>query len=69
VGVTSFSWSEKGAVCVRVLVPIQGNIFVQDGTDEGGSLRLIYDKTSLGGIGAIDPQLSPNGLVSGIFAK
>ena len=64
VGVTSYSWSNRGAACVRVMVPLRGHIYVQDGsdaaTDEASNLRLVYDKDWLGG-GAVDPQLSPSG--------
>ncbi|CAM9996214.1 unnamed protein product, partial [Laminaria digitata] len=40
----------------------QGNVYVQDGIDSS-TLRVVYDKTAPGngGVGAVDPQMSPDG--------
>lgn len=40
----------------------QGNVYVQDGIDSS-SLRIVYDKAAPGndGVGAVDPQMSPDG--------
>ena len=60
VGVTSYAWSGRASAKARILVPLQGNVYVQDGADSGTALRLVYDRATLGG-GAIDLQLSPDG--------
>ena len=70
-GVTQFSWCYNGDV-LRMLVPMRGNVYIQDGID--GDLYSVYDKQMLGkkqqwnggsivgrDTGAIDPQLSPDG--------
>lgn len=40
----------------------QGNVYVQDGIDSS-TLRIVYDKAAPGngGVGAVDPQMSPDG--------
>lgn len=42
----------------------QGNVYVQDGIDSS-TLRVVYDKSAPGnnGVGAVDPQMSPDGRV------
>lgn len=52
-GITTYAWAEKRD---RLLVPLTGSVFVQDGAN--APLREIYDGD---GIPAIDPQFSPNG--------
>ena len=62
-GVTSYTVA-KTAVQPYVLVPMQGDLYVQDlGEGPGAAtLRLVFDKTSTGASGgAIDAQLSPDG--------
>ncbi|CAM9194892.1 unnamed protein product [Discosporangium mesarthrocarpum] len=61
-GVTSYFWSSRGSANAIIMVPLQGNIYVQDGIDTS-TLRVVYDKDSPGngGSGALDPQLSPDG--------
>lgn len=41
---------------------VQGNVYVQDGIDSS-TLRIVYDKNAPGngGVGAVDPQMSPDG--------
>jgi len=60
-GVTSYAWSSgHGAGRARLMLSLQGSVYVRDGTDCGeGGMRCIYDRDTLGP--AIDPQLSPNG--------
>jgi dipeptidyl-peptidase-4 len=59
VGVTSYAWSGSDSAQL-VLVPMQGNLFVQD--KPGGELRQIFDKSSTGAQGgAVDPRMSRNG--------
>ena len=76
-GLTQFSWcwvqqnkhdQRIPPPILRLLVPIRGSLYVQDGMDS--FLKPVYDKHSLqpptqakntGSSGAIDPQLSPNG--------
>eukprot|EP00904_Undaria_pinnatifida_P001376 jgi/Undpi1/11239/HiC_scaffold_30.g13537.m1 len=57
-GVTSFFWSSRGSTSIRIM----GNVYVQDGIDSS-TLRVVYDKTAPGngGVGAVDPQMSPDG--------
>eukprot|EP00752_Nemacystus_decipiens_P006477 g5831.t2 len=61
-GVTSFFWSSRGSANIRIMVPLQGNVYVQDGIDSS-TLRIVYDKNAPGngGVGAVDPQMSPDG--------
>jgi len=56
-GVTSYSWASKSEI-PRLMVPLQGSIYIMDQGDE--NLRLIYNKDALGSA-AIDPQISPDG--------
>ena len=67
-GLTQFSWCWYNQSTLRLLVPIRGSLYVQDGMDS--YLKLVYDKHSLDhhpsanvttSTGAIDPQLSPDG--------
>lgn len=75
-GITQFCWTANGRNnSLRLLVPIRGSLYVQDGLDS--SLRVVYDKHSMDqtvrnakGVpappappptAAIDPQLSPDG--------
>jgi dipeptidyl-peptidase-4 len=70
-GGTQFDWCFTPNEILRILVPMRGNIYIQDGID--GDLYCVYDKQNLekkqwnGGsivgrdTGAIDPQLSPDG--------
>jgi dipeptidyl-peptidase-4 len=64
-GIQTYSWVAGPAECggARLLVPLQGDIFVQDFAGPGkGTLRKIFDKASTGAKGgAIDAQVSPNG--------
>ncbi|CAM9147127.1 unnamed protein product, partial [Choristocarpus tenellus] len=62
VGVTSYFWSSRGSSSVILMVPLQGNIYIQDGIDTT-SLRMVYNKSDPenNGAGALDPQLSPDG--------
>lgn len=56
-----YFWGAR--VCVRVCVKqLQGNVYVQDGIDSS-TLRIVYDKAAPGngGVGAVDPQMSPDG--------
>ncbi|CAM9388252.1 unnamed protein product [Chrysoparadoxa australica] len=55
VGITSYYWSGRGSSCARLLVPLRGNIYIQDGVN-GSTLRLVYDAG-----GAVDPQMSSDG--------
>jgi dipeptidyl-peptidase-4 len=52
-GVTSYAWAKKAN---RLLIPLQGDIYVQDG--EGAPLRKILDSQ---GTPALDPRFSPDG--------
>ena len=73
-GIQVYSWSGRtnsnngGG---RVLVPLQGNIYVQDLEGAGkGKLRMIFDKSSTGrNGGAIDAQLSPDGTMVGFVQE
>lgn len=70
-GLTQFCWSYNSQNILRILVPIRGSLYVQDGLDS--FLKLVYDKHSLDDAvrssnitpppptSAIDPQLSPDG--------
>lgn len=70
-GLTQFCWARNEQNSLRILVPIRGSLYVQDGLDS--YLKLVYDKHSLDqfvrssnlspppATSAIDPQLSPNG--------
>jgi len=70
-GVTQFTWCYCKGDVLRILVPMRGNVYIQDDID--GDLYSVYDKQTLtkkqwnGGsivgrdTGAIDPQLSPDG--------
>eukprot|EP00611_Tribonema_gayanum_P016380 TRINITY_DN2853_c0_g1_i1.p1 TRINITY_DN2853_c0_g1~~TRINITY_DN2853_c0_g1_i1.p1 ORF type:complete len:886 (-),score=215.81 TRINITY_DN2853_c0_g1_i1:61-2718(-) len=63
IGVTSYFWTGRGSQKARIVVPLQGSLYVQDGTDMS-TLRLLYDKAAQGdgqGQPCIDPQLSPDG--------
>ncbi|CAM9904025.1 unnamed protein product, partial [Ascophyllum nodosum] len=61
-GVTSFFWTSRGSSNIRIMVPLQGNVYVQEGIDPS-TLRTVYDKSAPGndGVGAVDPQMSPDG--------
>ncbi|CAJ1946520.1 unnamed protein product [Cylindrotheca closterium] len=68
---TQFCWAYDEREVLRVLVPIRGSLYVQDGVDS--YLKVLYDKHSLDHLArssnispppptaAIDPQLSPDG--------
>jgi len=68
---TQFCWEYDERDVLRVLVPIRGSLYIQDGLDS--YLKVIYDKHSLDHLArssaitppppsaAIDPQLSPDG--------
>ncbi|KAL3925716.1 MAG: hypothetical protein SGILL_000223 [Bacillariaceae sp.] len=70
-GLTQFAWSYTPKEILRLLVPIRGSLYVQDGLD--AHLRIVYDKHSMDQAvrtskivptpptAAIDPQLSPDG--------
>lgn len=71
-GLTQFSWTYNTQNnSLRLLVPIRGSLYVQDGLDS--HLKVVYDKHSLDQLvrssklspapptAAIDPQLSPDG--------
>lgn len=70
-GLTQFCWAYNNESTLRMLVPIRGSLYVQDGLDS--FLKLVYDKHSLDDAvrsskvkpppptSAIDPQLSPDG--------
>lgn len=72
-GLTQFCWVQNRSQ-LRLLVPIRGSLYVQDGLDS--YLKVIYDKHSLDALArsskitpppptsAIDPQLSPDGQLS-----
>lgn len=64
-GIQSYTWIRGEPSCgnARILVPLQGNIFVQDYDGPGnGMLRQVFEKTSTGQPGgAIDPTVSPDG--------
>lgn len=53
VGVTEYAWAERAA---RLVIPLQGNIYLQDGPD--AALRLAVPG---GDAPLLDPQLSPDG--------
>jgi dipeptidyl-peptidase-4 len=53
VGVVSYSWAHS---CARLLVPLNGGIYVQDGVDP--PLRCLVAE---GGVPIVDPQISPCG--------
>ena len=73
-GIQVYSWSGRtnsnngGG---RVLVPLPGNIYVQDLEGAGkGKLRMIFDQSSTGrNGGAIDAQLSPDSTVVGFVQE
>eukprot|EP01084_Bolivina_argentea_P047721 87950_1 len=69
-GVTSYSWSSPSTKChgepssspplpARLVVPLSGNIYVQDGCDTS-TARMVYKKDSEESV-ALDVQLSPDG--------
>ncbi len=70
-GLTQFSWTNTKKNVLRLLVPIRGSLYVQDGLDS--HLKIVYDKHSMDQAvktskiipipptAAIDPQLSPDG--------
>ncbi|KAL3917584.1 MAG: hypothetical protein SGILL_004644 [Bacillariaceae sp.] len=70
-GLTQFAWAYTPKGILRLLVPIRGSLYVQDGLD--AHLRIVYDKHSMDQAvrsskivptpptAAIDPQLSPDG--------
>ncbi len=58
-GVTQYAWAEDRN---RILVPLQGSIYVQDGL--GAALRKIVDSA---GVPALDAQFSPDGKWSPTF--
>jgi dipeptidyl-peptidase-4 len=69
-GLTQFCWAYNQNI-FRLLVPIRGSLYVQDGLDS--YLKVVYDKHSMDHVvrsskitpppptSAIDPQLSPDG--------
>jgi dipeptidyl-peptidase 4 len=74
VGIQVYSWSRQGNYNSgggRVLVPLQGNIYVQDLDGPGkGKLRQVFNKSSTGRSGgAIDAQLSPDGTMVGFVQE
>lgn len=73
-GLTQFTWTYNKKNHMRILVPIRGSLYIQDGVETGSHLKVVYDKNSLDQIlrkseqipslistSAIDPQLSPDG--------
>jgi len=52
---TSFSWNSH----LQILLPLRGNIYIQNGL--GGNVITVCDRQKCGGGVAIDPQLSPDG--------
>ena len=70
-GLTQFCWTYNPDNMLRLLVPIRGSLYVQDGLES--HLRIVYDKHSMDQTvrdtkiiptpptAAIDPQLSPDG--------
>ncbi|HEU5098611.1 MAG TPA: S9 family peptidase [Roseiflexaceae bacterium] len=52
-GVTQYAWARRSS---RILVPLRGDIYVQDGPD--APLRKVVDSN---GVPALNPQLSPDG--------
>lgn len=70
-GLTQFCWTYGSDDILRILVPIRGSLFIQDGLDS--PLRVVYDKHYMDQVvkssnmvpppptAAIDPQLSPDG--------
>jgi dipeptidyl-peptidase 4 len=63
---TQFSWvwwapSPQVPKDIRVLIPARGSLFVQDGW-QNPTVKCIYDKQN-NQAGAVDPQLSPDGLL------
>ncbi len=73
-GLTQFTWTHNNKNSLRILVPIRGSLYVQDGIESGSHLKVVYDKHSMEKVlkktenipssmptSAIDPQLSPDG--------
>ena len=73
-GLTQFTWTYSSQNSLRILVPIRGSLYVQDGIESGSHLKVVYDKHSMDKVlkksehipspmptSAIDPQLSPDG--------
>lgn len=73
-GLTQFTWTYNNQNTLRILVPIRGSLYVQDGIESGSHLKVVYDKHSMEKVlkkseqippsmptSAIDPQLSPDG--------
>eukprot|EP00535_Pseudo-nitzschia_heimii_P009667 CAMPEP_0197190896 /NCGR_PEP_ID=MMETSP1423-20130617/22447_1 /TAXON_ID=476441 /ORGANISM="Pseudo-nitzschia heimii, Strain UNC1101" /LENGTH=1123 /DNA_ID=CAMNT_0042643379 /DNA_START=468 /DNA_END=3839 /DNA_ORIENTATION=- len=73
-GLTQFTWTYNKEKTLRILVPIKGSLYVQDGIESGSHLKVVYDKHSMDKVlknsesipssmptSAIDPQLSPDG--------
>ena len=73
-GLTQFTWTYNNNNSLRILVPIRGSLYVQDGVESGSHLKVVYDKHSMDKVlkesehipssmptSAIDPQLSPDG--------
>ena len=64
-GVTSYHVSSSNKQAQYIMIPLQGDLYVQDiGEESPGAnvLRLVFDKQSTGAAGpAIDPRLSPDG--------
>ena len=72
-GLTQFCWTYNKSNLLRLLVPIRGSLYIQDGLNS--YLKIVYDKHSLDELvrssklspppptAAIDPQLSPDGQI------
>jgi len=73
-GLTQFTWTYNNKNHLKILVPIRGSLYIQDGIETGSHLKVIYDKHSMDQVlrkseqipssvptSAIDPQLSPDG--------
>ena len=73
-GLTQFTWTFSNQNSLRILVPIRGSLYVQDGIESASHLKVVYDKHSMDKVlkksehipspmptSAIDPQLSPDG--------
>ena len=73
-GLTQFTWTYSNKNSLRILVPIRGSLYIQDGIETGSHLKVVYDKHSMDQVlrkseqispsvptSAIDPQLSPDG--------
>eukprot|EP00537_Pseudo-nitzschia_pungens_P007113 CAMPEP_0172360720 /NCGR_PEP_ID=MMETSP1060-20121228/4694_1 /TAXON_ID=37318 /ORGANISM="Pseudo-nitzschia pungens, Strain cf. cingulata" /LENGTH=1169 /DNA_ID=CAMNT_0013082787 /DNA_START=490 /DNA_END=3999 /DNA_ORIENTATION=- len=74
-GLTQFTWTYNNRNTLRILVPIRGSLYIQDGIESSSHLKVIYDKHSMEQMlrkkskhmsqsiptSAIDPQLSPDG--------